>query len=268
MLGLPAGSVRNIIMHRDIVPRAFMCDYTIVADLLQRWVPSFKSHKGLAAHHSHKVLYTFVGDMQVRAAWAGRPACCRCGCGCCSVSRCRYWEICAGKQRHLRMDCAARSSLHSGLQQPAHAQGSCHTTSAAYIEPLIHSALAPAAHTPSPAPPSPQVLQPSTTLSFVRQGEDHGMLPPGAALYKLVQPLEDSVCSLDQEEQGQEGQEGSSCGLLDQGTATVSDAMLEFMNSPHPMETLSDPRAYGHQGMISRYHNPVNYAHALSALLP
>lgn len=68
MLGLPAGSVRNIIMHRDIVPRAFMCDYTIVADLLQRWVPSFKSHKGLAAHHSHKVLYTFVGDMQVRGA--------------------------------------------------------------------------------------------------------------------------------------------------------------------------------------------------------
>ena len=35
-LGLPPGAIRNVIMHRDIVPRAFACDYTLVADLLAR----------------------------------------------------------------------------------------------------------------------------------------------------------------------------------------------------------------------------------------
>lgn len=30
VLGLPTSHVRNVIMHRDIVPRAFACDYTLV----------------------------------------------------------------------------------------------------------------------------------------------------------------------------------------------------------------------------------------------
>ena len=34
-------------MHRDIVPRAFACDYTLVADLLKRVADSFREHRCL-----------------------------------------------------------------------------------------------------------------------------------------------------------------------------------------------------------------------------
>jgi hypothetical protein len=159
-----------------------------VADILQSWVPSFKAHTGLAAHHSHKVLYSFIGDMQV--------------------------------------------------------------------------------------------LQPPTSLPFVHKGEEHSMLPPGANLYKLVQPL-DAGCALaspgaspaasldagDEPQQHQHQEAGGGCGVCPQKQQlTVGDAMLAFMNTPHPIETLGDPRAYGHQGSISRYHNPASYAQALAAL--
>lgn len=56
-LGLPADAVVNVIMTRDIVPRAFVCDYTLVAGVLKSWLPSFKEHKGLAACKEHKVSF-------------------------------------------------------------------------------------------------------------------------------------------------------------------------------------------------------------------
>lgn len=43
-MGLPTGAIRNIIMHRDIVPRAFACDYSLVADLLARVGEGFREH--------------------------------------------------------------------------------------------------------------------------------------------------------------------------------------------------------------------------------
>ena len=43
-IGLPAGAIRNVVMHRDIVPRAFACDYTLVADLLARVSDGFREH--------------------------------------------------------------------------------------------------------------------------------------------------------------------------------------------------------------------------------
>jgi hypothetical protein len=47
--------ITNIVMTRDIVPRAFVCDYTLVADMLKSWNQSFKEHVGLAACKPHKV---------------------------------------------------------------------------------------------------------------------------------------------------------------------------------------------------------------------
>ncbi len=47
-LGLPDGAVRNVIMALDIVPRAFACDYTLVADILKRVSPSFRDHPCLS----------------------------------------------------------------------------------------------------------------------------------------------------------------------------------------------------------------------------
>jgi hypothetical protein len=54
-LGLGPGAITNVVMHRDIVPRAFVCDYSPVAEVLKSWLPSFKGHTGLASCKNHKV---------------------------------------------------------------------------------------------------------------------------------------------------------------------------------------------------------------------
>jgi hypothetical protein len=40
-------------------------------------------------------------------------------------------------------------------------------------------------------------------------------------------------------------------------------AQRVLLNTPHPLTVLSDPRAYGAKGSISRHHNPFNYLRAL-----
>lgn len=60
-LGLHTSSVHNIIMSRDIVPRAFSCDYSIISKLLKRWI---RDHKNLEAD-KFKHLYDMVGEMYV-----------------------------------------------------------------------------------------------------------------------------------------------------------------------------------------------------------
>eukprot|EP00879_Flechtneria_rotunda_P010111 GHRR01010569.1.p1 GENE.GHRR01010569.1~~GHRR01010569.1.p1 ORF type:complete len:218 (+),score=113.48 GHRR01010569.1:819-1472(+) len=47
---------------------------------------------------------------------------------------------------------------------------------------------------------------------------------------------------------------------------SLTDAILTFMNSPHPLETLGEMRAYGPAGSISRFHNPASYTMALQHL--
>ena len=59
-LGLPVGAVRNVMMPKDIVPRAFACDYTLVADLLRRVGSSFREHSCLSAG-ARVALYSAVG---------------------------------------------------------------------------------------------------------------------------------------------------------------------------------------------------------------
>ena len=46
-MGLNSGAIRNIMMHRDIVPRAFACDYALVADLLPMVSESFRNLESL-----------------------------------------------------------------------------------------------------------------------------------------------------------------------------------------------------------------------------
>ena len=62
-LGLPISAVRNVMMHKDIVPRAFACDYSLVADLLRRVGESFREHKCLSG--DRRVMFNFVGKMIV-----------------------------------------------------------------------------------------------------------------------------------------------------------------------------------------------------------
>ncbi|KAI3904730.1 hypothetical protein MKW92_016317 [Papaver armeniacum] len=73
------------------------------------------------------------------------------------------------------------------------------------------------------------ILQPNEKLS-----PSHPLLPPGGALYAL----DKTQC-------------GSHLG--------IKSALKYFLNSPHPLETLTDPTAYGSEGTILRDHDSSNY---------
>ncbi|XP_026425042.1 phospholipase A1 PLIP1, chloroplastic-like [Papaver somniferum] len=81
------------------------------------------------------------------------------------------------------------------------------------------------------------ILQPDEKLS-----PSHPLLPPGGALYAL----DKTQC-------------GSHLG--------IKSALKAFLNSPHPLETLSDPTAYGSEGTILRDHDSSNYLKAMNGVL-
>lgn len=43
-MGVPDSSIKNVVMHRDIVPRSFACQSPFLADLLRRVGGTFRSH--------------------------------------------------------------------------------------------------------------------------------------------------------------------------------------------------------------------------------
>ena len=59
-LGLPHDAIRNVIMHNDIVPRAFACDYSVLADFLKRIHVSFREHTCL--HGKRSVMFNTIGQ--------------------------------------------------------------------------------------------------------------------------------------------------------------------------------------------------------------
>lgn len=72
----------------------------------------------------------------------------------------------------------------------------------------------------------------------------HPLLPAGAALYTLNFKDEN--------------------GTYIPG---ASSALKAFLNSPHPLETLSKPTAYGSEGTILRDHDSSNYLKAINGLI-
>lgn len=84
------------------------------------------------------------------------------------------------------------------------------------------------------------ILQPDAAAS-----PHHPFLPDGAALFRL--------------DPGGGGGERPPRKVVD-------SALRAFLNSPHPLETLSDLAAYGAGGAILRDHESSNYFRALSAL--
>ncbi|XP_031111383.1 phospholipase A1 PLIP1, chloroplastic isoform X2 [Ipomoea triloba] len=78
------------------------------------------------------------------------------------------------------------------------------------------------------------ILQPDEKLS-----PPHPLLPTGSALYTL----ENNNCS------------------------STRKALRAFLNSPHPLETLSDPTAYGSNGTILRDHDSSNYLRAVNEMI-
>ena len=67
-MGLNGGAIRNVMMHRDLVPRAFSCDYTLVADLLALVSDSFWNLESLQGPHrrvstSHNAVASVAGSL-------------------------------------------------------------------------------------------------------------------------------------------------------------------------------------------------------------
>lgn len=90
------------------------------------------------------------------------------------------------------------------------------------------------------------ILQPDEKVS-----PPHPLLPSGSGLY-ILHCVEQSGCKFEAEAPR---------------TVQVQAAERAFLNSPHPLETLSDPGAYGSQGSISRDHDAVNYLRAINFVL-
>ncbi|CAD7699851.1 unnamed protein product [Ostreobium quekettii] len=62
-LGLSEDVVTNVMMHRDIVPKAFACDYSSVLPIMWSMGQSFRDHHCLAG--TRATLFNFIGDMLV-----------------------------------------------------------------------------------------------------------------------------------------------------------------------------------------------------------
>lgn len=76
------------------------------------------------------------------------------------------------------------------------------------------------------------ILQPDKKFS-----PSHDLLPSGSGLYILCCPLSES----------------------NDAEKLLRAAQLEFLNSPHPLEILSDRSAYGSEGCIQRDHDMNSY---------
>ncbi|GMH44269.1 hypothetical protein BSKO_12203 [Bryopsis sp. KO-2023] len=62
-LNLDPECISNVVMHKDIVPRAFACDYSPVAALLRNVGSNFRAHGCL--HRPRSLLYGFIGQVMV-----------------------------------------------------------------------------------------------------------------------------------------------------------------------------------------------------------
>lgn len=61
---------------------------------------------------------------------------------------------------------------------------------------------------------------------------------------------------------------GSAFYALDNTKCGYSPSVLRtFLNQPHPIDTLSDPTAYGSEGTILRDHDSSNYLKAINGVL-
>jgi len=195
-LGLPVDSVRNVMMHKDIVPRAFACDFSKVSEILKRVHDSFREHKFLSGNR--QVLYKVVGKVMV--------------------------------------------------------------------------------------------LQPSGEASFVNKEGYHALLPDSPGLYVVrdanvqhnvaaqvgrdaramanaVSHTADPITNLPAMARSMAVPTPSTPATAADRVANASEAVWHLMNTPHPLDILSDPGAYGDTGSISRYHNPDNYTRAIGGVL-
>lgn len=230
-LGLSDDHVVNVIMHKDIVPRAFVCDYTAVVGVLQRWWPSFRDHSTLQDDAGpHKALYNFIGRIAVLRPPEGLP-----------------FVLGAADASHPMLPnhpALYRVGLPDELEGRMPMLDYAAASMASWDELLDGTAFAAAMTAASNA-----LLQGCAMPAAAGGGAGAN----GASLWGSMQQ---ALCSSAQ--RAEESRLGKLAGL--------QKDVLQFMNHPHPLATLSDYQAYGPNGCISRFHNPDNYTQALVAL--
>jgi hypothetical protein len=89
------------------------------------------------------------------------------------------------------------------------------------------------------------ILQPEA-----QQAPGHPLLPSGSGLYRLDQPAWNLAKTGD---------------ISDATDLRAAESC--FLNSPHPLDIMSDPSAYGAEGAISRDHDPRSYRKAVNHVL-
>lgn len=255
-LGLTNDHVVNVIMHKDIVPRAFVCDYTVVAGMLQRWWPSFRDHpslsdKGPEGATPHKSLYNFVGRVAVLRPSMDLPFVngklmtpyhSRLPCVCIPRK-----QLCAYKHHRLR---------HPGILQLHLSYNRC--------SPCFSNATGPADAMHPMLPNYP---------ALYRVGVDEDVLFPlldhaAASLASWDELLDGTAfaAAMSAVTGGCRKQFQAASDKRAARLAGMQHSVMHFMNQPHPLTTLSDYQAYGPNGCISRFHNPDNYTQALRHL--
>lgn len=253
-LGLPTSSVINIMMHNDIVPRAFACDYQLVSDLLKRVGGGFRNQASLLVAERQQ-LFTPIGQMYVLQPDEGLKF--------------------VKKEEGYHPLLPAGPGLFA-LRMPPHMGMSGNNNSDSVqshiVEEEEHQVLAAAlAVSNLVAPSAADVLKKMNVT-----GSYDGMID-GVSTYHRQQQENSSSSTSIKKSSSVPSFSPSNSQLVPVALATtnktckkaesVSEAIWELMNSPHPLDTLSESGAYGANGSISRYHNPDHYTKALGSVL-
>ena len=96
------------------------------------------------------------------------------------------------------------------------------------------------------------ILQPEA-----QQAPGHPLLPSGSGLYMLEQPGKNNITT-------NTSQQESHCNTK---TKQVQSAEKSFLNTPHPLEIISDPTSFSSTGAICRDHDPRSYRRAVNHVL-
>lgn len=230
-LGLEAGIVRNIFMNRDIVPRAFACDYTLVADLLRRVGDGFRDLDNLMGN-GRVVMYFFVGKMLI-------------------LQPDRDHDFVHRNEMYHDM-LPARPGLWV-LRQPQEELVPLHRIDTPPS--LAAMARGRTADDASHAAVKVDKQLQQQHLQAQAPGADQNQSSSSSSISTIKAVLEHPVASLTIS--GEEGQPA----------ASLKEAVMDLMNYPHPLDTLGEPSAYGPHGAISRYHDPEHYCQAIGGVL-
>eukprot|EP00798_Chlamydomonas_sp_ICE-L_P007869 gene7869-1076_t len=234
LLGLSEGHVRNVMLANDFVPRATTCDYTPIADIL------YGMGAGLAEHCSlnldgRKHLYAFIGRLMVMQADD-------------------ELTFVMADEAHPMLP--AKPGLWLINRDPNAVLPSMAVTLPAADPPMLVECetepVDPMEYPPANPPPDA-----SAGLRIPDFSKDNNKSTTTTITNPLAQLLKPSgVAAL------QPLAMPPPSGLY--VPATVTEAVFELMDTPHPLETLANAgTSVGPWGSISRYHNPEHYTKAL-----